>query len=381
MKHTIILFLLAICAYAQGPLTPPGVPAPTMKTLAQIEPRIDVLALGAQPPYIIAEPGSYYLSGNIIAANGQSGITILAQNVTLDLNGFTISSPFGGSTATAISSEQPAVIRNGFIKSNGIASNGTYSVNGFLNGILMPTRGSVKDLFIQGCAQGIISEGSVTSCQVWSAQTGIRAHTVVQCISQDCSVEGINFSTRCSDSFGSGYLHGIYSPNGEIEQCEGIAVSKYGISGYNISKSKGVGGEAGIIAGGNVSDSVGICTQIDHSDRLLYGIKASGNVSNSKGSCTGNVGTRTNWFGIQCDNAVNSSATSNGEGIRAFANASNCYGKGGLYCNGIWVEGTATSCRGDHNIPSGTALRAAIAVSCTSANGIIDSPSKHLGTP
>lgn len=44
--------------YAQGELTPTSAPAPTMKTLAQIEPRIAVQSLGAAPPYTITQPGS-----------------------------------------------------------------------------------------------------------------------------------------------------------------------------------------------------------------------------------------------------------------------------------------------------------------------------------
>lgn len=352
-----------------------------MKTLAQIEPRIDVLALGAQPPYIIAEPGSYYLSANIIAANGQSGIVILSHNVTLDLNGFTISSPFGGSTATAIVSSQAAVIRNGFIKSDGVATNGTYSVSGFLNGIYMLGGGSVTDLIVEGCAQGIYADGTITRCQVKHAQTGITAHTVDQCVSKDCSAEGILFTTRCSGSFGYGYQHGIYSSSGEIDQCEGAGTIKFGITGNNVTRSKGAGGEAGIIARGNVSDSTGNCSVLHYTESPVFGIKATGNVSNSKASCAGVAGNVVDWVGIHCDNAMNCSATSNGVGIRAFGNASNCYGKGGYAGIGIWVEGTATSCRGDHASVSGTALQAAIAVSCTRAQGIIVSPSKHLGTP
>ncbi len=106
-----------------------------MKTLAQIEPRTDVLTLGAEPPYTITEPGSYYLSANIIAASGRSGISIQAENVTLDLNDFTISSPFGVLPATDISLSYSAVIRNGYIKSGNLATDGSYAVNGFLNGI------------------------------------------------------------------------------------------------------------------------------------------------------------------------------------------------------------------------------------------------------
>ena len=77
-------------ASAQGSLTPPGAPAPTMKTLAQIEPRTDVLTLpiGGLGAYSITQPGSYYLSSNLVSGAGISGIEIKTNDVTIDLGGF-----------------------------------------------------------------------------------------------------------------------------------------------------------------------------------------------------------------------------------------------------------------------------------------------------
>src|SRR5688572_11138787 len=73
MKTFALVALLFIAATAtiisQGPLTPPGAPAPTMKTLAQVEPRIIVNATNTpgEDPYtfVISQPGSYYLTGHI----------------------------------------------------------------------------------------------------------------------------------------------------------------------------------------------------------------------------------------------------------------------------------------------------------------------------
>src|SRR5579859_1332837 len=48
-----------------------------------------VMAAGGFP-YVISQPGSYKLSGNLEAPAGSNGIVIAASNVTLDLNGFTI---------------------------------------------------------------------------------------------------------------------------------------------------------------------------------------------------------------------------------------------------------------------------------------------------
>jgi hypothetical protein len=39
---------------------------------------------------VITQPGSYYLTGNITVPAGKSGVVFAARNVTLDLNGFTI---------------------------------------------------------------------------------------------------------------------------------------------------------------------------------------------------------------------------------------------------------------------------------------------------
>src|SRR5579862_6817102 len=42
-------------------------------------------------PYIISQPGSYKLSGNLVATTGASAIQIGANNVIVDLNGFNVS--------------------------------------------------------------------------------------------------------------------------------------------------------------------------------------------------------------------------------------------------------------------------------------------------
>lgn len=79
-------------ALAQGSLAPSGAPAPTMKSLDQIEPRTDVTRLSgdASSLYVITRPGSYFLTTNIVGVAGKSAIRIDTNDVTLDLNGFTL---------------------------------------------------------------------------------------------------------------------------------------------------------------------------------------------------------------------------------------------------------------------------------------------------
>lgn len=119
--HRSLALLLAVAflpltrshCLAQGSLTPPGVPGPTMKTLDQIEPRTAISAL----PFTITASGSYYVAGNLTPFPSGGGITVDANNVTLDLGGFELAGN-GGSTSgiriTALRSN--VVIRNGTVR-------------------------------------------------------------------------------------------------------------------------------------------------------------------------------------------------------------------------------------------------------------------------
>lgn len=44
-------------------------------------------------PYTISQPGSYKLSGNLITPSGTDAIHVAVSNVTLDLNGYSITTP------------------------------------------------------------------------------------------------------------------------------------------------------------------------------------------------------------------------------------------------------------------------------------------------
>ncbi|MGD9691008.1 MAG: right-handed parallel beta-helix repeat-containing protein [Phycisphaerales bacterium] len=78
-----------------GPLDPPAGPvSSTYKTLTDVEPRIAMSATttpgGATAILRISQPGSYYLTGNVIGVAGRHGIEISSSGVTLDLNGFEV---------------------------------------------------------------------------------------------------------------------------------------------------------------------------------------------------------------------------------------------------------------------------------------------------
>lgn len=119
--------LLPTPGFCQGSLTPPGAPAPTMKSLDQVEPRIPLA--GGTNAIFISDPGSYYLTGNLtIPGDSFDAIDIDANNVTLDLRGFTIMS------TKKIASNNTGVSANFIGVTNVTIRNG--NIVGFVYGVL-----------------------------------------------------------------------------------------------------------------------------------------------------------------------------------------------------------------------------------------------------
>lgn len=108
---------LAIPAFA-GPLDPPPGPIQsTLKTLVDVEPRTAISPENtpgdSDATFVISQPGSYYLAGDVNTTSGQSGIKIASfDGVTLDLNGFTIRGEAGAEYGVLIQGSD-ITVRNG----------------------------------------------------------------------------------------------------------------------------------------------------------------------------------------------------------------------------------------------------------------------------
>lgn len=176
---------------AQGALTPGGAPAPQGKTLSQLEPRTDVATLpsDANAMFVISQRGSYFLSGNLTVTGARVGIAIAANDVTLDLNGFTIT---GNATAPAGIDFRGllsgARVFNGHLVSFP-AGPGVRASGGGVNRI---SQAAFEDLGIRACSKGFdldpvhdvrVERARVSSCTAGGIDLNSRG-TVVNCLVQ-----------------------------------------------------------------------------------------------------------------------------------------------------------------------------------------------------
>ncbi len=154
-------------------------------------------------PYTITDNGSYYLTTNLTVSGGHA-ITIAANNVTLDLNGFTISSTAPSATGVAIllsGYRTNVAIYNGHIQSGVTNDNaGVFGGPGFGYGISAggdPSNVRVRDVSVRGVLYDGINlrpytDTVVESCTVDVAGSyGIVAGTVSGSVARNCGMYGI----------------------------------------------------------------------------------------------------------------------------------------------------------------------------------------------
>ena len=219
----------------QGSLTPPGPPAPTMKSADQIEPRTPI----SSAPFIISASGSYYLTTNLTVSSGNA-ITIATNNVTLDLMGFTIVSIASSASGNGIlltNSLSDTTIVNGHIRS-GVTNNGSgvYTGTGFAYGIfsasplvnVVISKVSVAGVLDDGIYLGHGNGTLVEACTVKTAGDngilasiikgsaaigcggyGIYGDQVADCQAISSAGEGIYASTTALNCYGNSSVWGL----------------------------------------------------------------------------------------------------------------------------------------------------------------------------
>ena len=205
---TFLLFTLSALdpqlstCFGQGTLTPPGAPAPTFKTLSEVEPRYPLFTYQTN----LTVSGSYYLTTNLFSGtNVNDGINIRTniRNITIDLNGFSIintnphvaPSPVG----IRISEATNIVIRNGQI----VGFDRAIRCEGLFYGIV------VDNIHVHDCTRsGIETDGVVGD----ATQTITIRNCVVE--GNNGAGEAVNISALVQncvirDIFGAGSGTGI----------------------------------------------------------------------------------------------------------------------------------------------------------------------------
>ncbi len=197
--------LLARVARA-GDLTPPAGPvAPTMKPLDQVEPRTPVQSLpGSETAvHVISQPGSYYLTADLVAQSGLNGIEIVSSDVSLDLCGFSLIGPlYSGNGIVAGTGWRRILVRNGRVQG--------WRANGI--DLSQAEECCVEAVVVSQVAHTGISVGTCSSIE--------------RCLLRECSTYGVVGTTRVQ----LGYCQVHSCPNG-IQLGYGSSVQNCTVSG------------------------------------------------------------------------------------------------------------------------------------------------------
>ncbi len=373
-KNQFFLIAAALCAGSitapgQGPITPPGAPAPTMKSLDQVKAGtpIDPTQPGFSYPYNISVPGNYYLTANL-TVNGTNAINITASGVTLDLNGFTISSTSSSAFGYGVLlfNAGDVTIMNGHIAGGVTFDGNSFSSGpGFQYGIYVPLPGygniRVSGVSVSGCSASGIELGFefsnvVDHCvvRVVGGQ-GIHAGVVESSTAYQCGSHAIN-SLTVTNCYGvsTNSSHGVFTYN--ATNCYGVSSSGFGISAVSASGCSGVSSSNHGIDAVTASDCSGTSTS-------NVGLYASDTANNS-------VGTSTSGIGLQALNATNcrGRTTTGSYGLYTAYSATGCYGVSNGLGTGLFAT-TALNCTGGSSTGTGLSTKTATNCYASSSSG------------
>jgi hypothetical protein len=249
---------------AQGSLTPPSAPAPTMKTLAQIEPRTSISSL----PFTINTPGSYCVLSNLTGIAGTNGISVTASDVSIDLGGFALIGVPGAMDGINCTGDR-LVVFNGTIRnwsSNGVNVSITTRDDHFnnliafgngLGGIAGGGGALVEDCVVDGNGGLGVQVGAgsiVRGCAIKNNTGGGFNHFSINNEKQGVLLSGCNFANNGGTAitlnvgcFATGNNIVGHSVAGMFVTGQGNRVEANHFNGNNIALEMGSGSSSNLV--------------------------------------------------------------------------------------------------------------------------------------
>lgn len=232
LSAAALVLLAGAATVTAGPLNPPAGPvASSMKTLTDLEPRVAINAANtpgnASTMFRITAPGSYYLAGNIQGQAGLDVIRIEVSNVTLDLNGFTIT---GGANGVSAANCSQITVRDGNI--GGCTQAGVR--------ITVANLTTVRNLTVTSVGGDGIDAGyaaTVTGCRVNQAGGfGFQVYAnslLTDCKALSCSSDGYNLAQDCKvrDCIADSNQNNGFYANGTGVMFTGCLANNNGVDG------------------------------------------------------------------------------------------------------------------------------------------------------
>lgn len=315
MQRVTVMFVGAVSTVAlAGPLTPPAGPiAPTPGP----EPRIVINAVNtpgdADSLFRIAQPGSYYLAGNIVGEAGKSGIEIASSNVTLDLNGFDLAGVSGSLQGIVARASSPSHI---VVKNGSVHDWDNYGVDLVAIGASNLRVSDIQSSGNNGRGVSIATGGIVERC-VCGNNDSIGIGTQDGCLVIDCV-------TRANAA------SGILTGNGcTVRGCTSIVNSNYGIIVGSHCTVIDCTARSNVIDGINssVGSTVSACTAALNAGNG-FTLSNGGSITGcaARSNTTNGISVGDACLVLACDCSLNGDAGGNGAGIRVFGGDSRIEG-------------------------------------------------------